>query len=160
MRRVKCVFDDWYLAGRETVCSKCEKEKTALKKAAAEVASTLGDSNDPALSLQLDILRAEVKACTYYSSTLNPVVNKHIFERYPGIGADFPAILSHKAAISMEAMMVITRAARTSQASHDLEAMFHEFRTVKAARNRLGFYQVASNPNRNPNRNRNRNPKP
>ena len=57
MRRVKCVFDDWYLAGRETVCSKCEKEKTALKKAATEVASTLGDSNDPALSLQLDILR-------------------------------------------------------------------------------------------------------
>ena len=87
-------------------------------------------------------MQAEVKACTYYSSTLNPVVNKHVFERYPGIGAAFPAILTRKAAISMEAMMVITRAARTAQASHDLEAMFHEFRTVKAARNRLGFYQV------------------
>ena len=50
--------------------------------------------------------------------------------------------MTHKAAISIEAMMLISRAARTSQPSHDLEAMFNEFRTLKAARNRLGCYQV------------------
>ena len=95
------------------------------------------------LTLTLTLtLQAEAKECKYYSSTLSPVVNKYIFERYPGIGAAFPAILTHKAAISMEAMMMITRAARTSQTSHDLEAMFHEFRCLKAARDRLGFYQM------------------
>ena len=142
MRRVKDVFDDWYLAGRRTSCSKCKEEKVSLKEKATAVETALGDSEDPVLSLQLQILQAEVKACTYSSSTLNAVVNKHVFERYPGIGVAFPAIVTHKTAISIEAMMVISRAARTSQSSHDLEAMFNEFRTLKAARNRLGCYQV------------------
>ena len=142
MRRVKDVFDDFYLAGRRTSCSKCKAEKESLKEKATAVETALGDSADPVLSLQLQILQAEVKACKYSSSTLNPVVNKHVFERYPGIGVAFPAIVTHKAAISIEAMMVISRAARTSQSSHDLEAMFNEFRTLKAARNRLGCYQV------------------
>ena len=146
MRRVKDVFDDFYLAGRETSCSKCKEEKLALKKAAATAEAALkaaGESEDhPELAAQLATLEAEVKACKYTSSTLNATVNRHVFERYPGIGAAFPAILTHKAAISMEAMMVISRAARTAQSSHDLEAMFNEFRSIKAAKNRLGFYQL------------------
>ena len=58
MRRVKCVFDDWYLAGRETVCSKCQEEKESLKKKAATVKAALGNSQDTVLSLQLQILQA------------------------------------------------------------------------------------------------------
>ena len=58
MRRVKCVFDDWYLAGRETVCSKCQEEKESLKKKAKTVKAALGNSQDTVLSLQLQILQA------------------------------------------------------------------------------------------------------
>ena len=143
MRRVKDVTDDFYIAGRRTSCSKCKAEKESLKEQVAEMEAALGDSEDPERSQQeLQILQAEAKACKYTSSTLNPHVNKHVFERYPGIGVAMPAIVTHKAALSTEVMMLISRAARTSQSSHDLEAMFYEFRAIKAAMNRLGCYQV------------------
>ena len=40
----------------------------------------------------------------------------------------------------MEVMDDIARAARTSQSSRDLEAMYLEFKSLRAARERLSFY--------------------
>jgi hypothetical protein len=160
MRRVKCVFDDFYLAGRRTSCFECKKKKVELKAELAELQEALsqevgeeaaaegiqdGDEDDEEsfnLKVQIVELERAIKEFHYTSSTINAHVNKFVFEKYPGIGAAFPAILTHKTAISMEALMVIGRAARTAQQSHDLEAMFHEFRSLGNARARLSFYQL------------------
>ena len=162
MRRVKDVFDDFYLAGRRTSCSECKKRKAGLKEELAdlevELSQEIGEAaaeealgggtdvelDEDAAELQTQILelRSKVKAFRYTSSTLNAHVNAFVFEHHPGIAVAFPAILTHKAAISIEALMVITRAARTAQSSHDLEAMFHEYKSLGNARHRLSFYQL------------------
>jgi hypothetical protein len=43
------------------------------------------------------------------------------------------AVITHRAAVSTELMMMIARAARTSQSSHDLEAALKEFRSIQVA---------------------------
>ena len=68
-------------------------------------------------------------------------INRFVFERYPGIAAAFPAMVTSKTGFSMEALWMITRAARTAQSSKDLENMFHEFRCLRNATARLGYYQ-------------------
>jgi hypothetical protein len=56
---------------------------------------------------------------SYRSSTLDPRVNKLWFQRYPGLAVQIKAVITHRAAVSTELMMMIARAARTSQSSHD-----------------------------------------
>ena len=163
MRRVKDVFDDFYLAGRRTLCSACKarkqgllEERNQLKEAleqevgeeAAEeaisgsVAATDLEEEPQVLLTMIAKLDTEIKSFHYTSTTLNPRVNKFVFERYPGIAVAFPAILTHHAGISIEALMLISRAARTAQSSHDLENMFIEFKSLRNARARLSFYQL------------------
>ena len=165
MRRVKDVFDDFYLAGRRTYCSACKARKEALKARRADLAEEFSQEVDEATAeealagdeavgeLELEEVAAglleeikeldeEIKSFHYMSTTLNPLINKYVFERYPGIATALPAVLTHKAGISIEALMVISRAARTAQSSHDLESMFREFRTTRHARERLSFYQL------------------
>ena len=95
-----------------------------------------------ALKAQIVELRGRVKPFHYYSTSLNPHVNKYVFEQYPGIAASFPAITTKNVAISTDVLMVISRAARTAQSSRDLESMFHEFRCLRNATSRLAFYQL------------------
>lgn len=51
-----------------------------------------------------------------------------------------PAVITHRKAVSTELMMMVTRAARTPQGSHDLEAALREYRTIANAKARLSFY--------------------
>ena len=163
MRRVKDVFDDFYLAGRRTLCSACKAHKAELqderKALAEELEQEVGEEaaaeaisggaaageleeEQQALLSRLTVLDKEIKSFHYTSTTLNPMVNKFVFERYPGIAVAFPAILTHRAGISMEALMMISRAARTAQSSRDLEQMFLEFKTLRNARARLSYYNL------------------
>ena len=64
MRRVKDISDDFYLAGRETLCCKCQEEKESLKKRAEMFKAELGSSQDAELSLQLKILQALTWPCS------------------------------------------------------------------------------------------------
>ena len=70
-------------------------------------------------------------ALRYYSSTLDPRINKLWFEVYPGLAVQIKAVITHRAAVSTELMMMIARTARTAQSSHDLEAALKEFRSVQ-----------------------------
>ena len=72
-------------------------------------------------------------ARSYRSSTLDPRINKLWFERYPGLAVQIKAVITHRAAVSTELMMIIARTARTSQSSHDLEAALKEFRSIQVA---------------------------
>ena len=204
MRRVKDVFDDFYLAGRETRCTACQTRRGKLKDELAELQEDLTqarhschllrydacaicslsvmrppmlllcaqivgqqactefwegrdvvESDDDsegeedaetealkALKAQISELRTRLKSFHYYSTSTNPQVNKYVFERYPGIAASFPAIITKNVAISTDVLMVISRAARTAQSSLDCEKMFHEFRCLRNATSRLAFYQL------------------
>lgn len=53
-----------------------------------------------------------------------------------------PAVISHKAAVSLEVLMMVVRAARTSQGSHDLESQLLEFRKIKKSMQGVGFYAL------------------
>ena len=86
-----------------------------------------------ALKAQIVELRERLKSFHYYSTSTNPQVNKYVFERYPGIAASFPAIITKNVAISTDVLMMISRGARTAQSSLDCEKMFHEFRCLRNA---------------------------
>ena len=94
-----------------------------------------------ALKEQITTLRAKVKSFHYSAFSHNPRVNSYVFERFPGLAASFPAMVTFKVAISMDVLAMITRAARTAQSSKDLENMFLEFRSLRNATARLVFYQ-------------------
>jgi hypothetical protein len=52
--------------------------------------------------------------CLRRASTLTPKVNQLLFEKYPWLAIRMPAVITHRAAVSMEVMDDIARAARTS----------------------------------------------
>ena len=133
-RRVCGVFSDYTIAGQEMECSECRTEYMRLKHVIA--AAKTHNPRAPRIAA----LEAQLKASSYRSSTLDPTVNKLLFERYPHVAIKMPAVLSHRKAVSPQLMMMVARAARTSQGSHDLEAALREFRAIASAKQRLSFF--------------------
>ena len=133
-RRVKGRMTDRCLAGQRVTCTECKKEYHRLKKLL--LAARSQDPKAPGVTL----LEAKLKATPYRFSTLTPKVNELLWERFPWLAVKLPAYVTHRTAISIEVIDEITRAARTAQSSHDLEAMYLENRGLHAARKRITFY--------------------
>ena len=133
-RRVEGVFTDFTIAGQRVECSECKCEYMRLK-ALKEAAQ----AHNPRAQ-RLAELKAQMEASSYRGSTLDAKVNKLWFERYPGLAIRIPAVLTNRKGVSNELMMLLARAARTPQGSHDLEAALHEYRALANAKSRLSFY--------------------
>ena len=133
-RRVKGRCVDRCIAGQRVTCLECKEEHGRLKTLLQ--AARTQDPSAPRISE----LEAKLKATPYSYTTLNPKLNLLLFERFSWLAVKLPAVVSHRAAVSMEVMDDIVRAARTAQSSHDLEAQYNEYRSLHAARQRLTFY--------------------
>ena len=127
-RRVCGVFSDYTIAGQRLECSECKRENHRLK--ALIGAAKTHNARSPRIAE----LEAHRKATSFRMSTLDPTINKLILERHPGLAMLMPAVLSHRKAVSPEMMMLVSRAARTPQGSHDLEAALREFRAIANAK--------------------------
>lgn len=118
------MFTDFTIAGQRVECSECKCEYMRLK-ALKEAAQ----AHNPRAQ-RLAELKAQMQASSYRGSTLDAKVNKLWFERYPGLAIRIPAVLTKRKGVSNELMMMLARAARTPQGSHDLEAALHEYRAL------------------------------
>ena len=133
-RRAKGRVTDIYVAGQRILCSECQKEHKRLK--ALLVAARTQGPNAPRVAE----LAAELKATPYLASTLHPKINTMYFERHPWLAMKLPAIITHRAAVTIEVMDEIVRSARMPLGSQTLETQYREDRTLHAARMRLVFY--------------------
>ena len=125
-RLVKGVFADYTIAGQVCRCSDCQKEHKRLadQLKAAESAHVN--------ATQLSELRAKVKATSYSFMTYDPRVTKHYFDRHPWVAMKLEAFITHKAAISMELLWMLTHSAPKGQTLGGLESMLTTFRALAA----------------------------
>ena len=133
-RLVKGVFTDFTLAGQKTVCSECRKEHGRLKmRLRAATSSGLPQA-------ELDVLTAELKAASYGFMTYDARVVRAYFERAPWLALQLPALVTHKAALSIEALQLLVSGVRRGATNHGTEAMLTEFRALGASTALVAFY--------------------
>ena len=133
-RLIKGPFgEDVALAGRQCVCYECRRIKNRWKAHLQAAHSNLADPGTIAA------IQKKVDSIHPYFLTTNPVVNMYLGIRHPFVLALFEYHITHKAALDFNALMMLARAARTSQSACDLEASFDEFRSTRRARRRTAF---------------------
>ena len=93
---------------------------------------------------RVNVIKAKLKKATYCFSTYNANVTDAYLERadLAWIALKMGMVVTHRAAVTTEVLILLVRAAKTAQAFHDLESMFAEFRATVQAMTRLKFYSL------------------
>ena len=132
IRLVKGVFSDWCLAGQECVCSMCRRERMSLDRQYQAAVSASANN--------VDVLKAKVDAASYGWMTYDPRVIGFYFEKMPWVALKLPAVVTHRGAVSVEVLQLLTRGASTGMPVHGVESTLAEFRSLRATNNALSFY--------------------
>ena len=131
LRLGRGIFSDTGLAGKLCRCKACRKEHDQIKK-----------QYDAALRSGADAtaLKVKLKAASFNFSTIDSRVVRFWFERVPWVAIKMPFFVTARAAVSVEMLWMILRAFPKGQAVHDMEAMFREFKSLRATCRTLEFY--------------------
>lgn len=98
----------------------------------------------------MEALEAKENATRCRFLTTDPRVMAFYAEKFPWISNQFPAVLSHRSAVSTELHRIITRSAKDGTGSHKVEATMKENRCLERSRMMLIFYSLQSWEQRRP----------
>jgi hypothetical protein len=133
-RLVKDLENDFCLAGQDAICCACRKDNNAAKKELSRARD--GDASAEVIKG----IKEKIKSTTFRFITTNPDVTACYAAKFPWVAHQMPAVLTHRAAMSTAVHTMIARSAVKGIGSHDLEAMFQEFRCIEQSRKELIFY--------------------
>ena len=122
---MKDPFGDEHHVSPRARCKQCEIEHRQVKGLIVTVAKELGEEHP-----QVAKLRSQLRKTTYMFTLLNPKFTLALMESHAGVAMRLPCFITHRGAVTMRTLMMITRSASTSQTPNDLEKMFEEFHSI------------------------------